>query len=426
MTHPKIFHVRQTFPAEKVVDIPQQVHVELTRLQLHLSVKPGQTVAITAGSRGIANLATIIKAVVDHCRLLGLHPFIVPSMGSHGGGTAAGQLELLAGYGVTETNMGCPIRASMETVVVCQAAEGFPVHFDKHAFGADHVLVVNRIKPHTMFVGDVESGLMKMMLIGLGKHEGAKVYHRVIKTHSFSQIVRSVAREVLTKCRILAGLGIVENAYDETAKIQAVANHEFEARETELLVLAKEWLPKLPFPQADILLVDEIGKNISGTGMDTNVIGRKYNDHEPREFEWPKIRYVVVRGMTPETHGNASGIGIAELCRTRVVEQMDRETTYVNCETAGHFTAAMIPMHYASDREILNRALPAVGMIAPEHAKLMWIRNTLHLSTLALSAAYFENAKQHKNLTILNEPQPLPFNTHGNLPDFVTDHVQCH
>ena len=419
LAYPRIFSVRQSFEAPRVEDIPATVETELRRLQLSNRVKPGQTVAVTAGSRGVANIAIVLRAVVAHLKQLGLQPFIVPAMGSHGGGTPAGQTELIAGYGVTEAFVGCPIRASMETVVVCQAAEGFPVHFDKNAFGADHVVVVNRVKPHTMFVGDVESGLMKMMLIGLGKHHGAKVYHRVIKTHSFGQIVRSVAREVLAKCRILCGVGIVENAYDETAKIQAVAAEEFEDRERELLVLAKAWLPRLPFQQADILLVDEIGKNISGTGMDTNVVGRKFNDHEPREFEWPKIKIIVVRSLTPETHGNASGIGIAELCRTRVLEQRDREITNINCETAGHFTAAMLPIDYPTDRKILDIALPAIGMIEPQHARLMWIRNTLHLAELACSEVFYEEARQRPDLTILSEPHELPFNEQGNLPDFV-------
>src|SRR5262245_41565904 len=228
--YPYIFRVRQSFqsPALVLDQIPTTVQAELARLNLAQTVKPGETVAITAGSRGVANIAMIIKAAVQHFQSLGAQPFIVPAMGSHGGGTAEGQRGLIEGYGITEEYCGCPIRASMETVIVCQAAEGFPVHFDKHAFGADHVVVVGRVKPHTNFVGDIESGLMKMMLIGLGKHEGAKIYHRAILNYSFGQIVRSVAREVLAKCRIVAGLGIVENSYDQTAKIQAVAPHEFE------------------------------------------------------------------------------------------------------------------------------------------------------------------------------------------------------
>src|SRR5688500_549611 len=341
MSHyPLIFRVRQKFdsPTLPVEQIPATVAAELKRLDLGRVVQPGQSVAITAGSRGIANIALVIKAAVQHFQSLGAGPFIVPAMGSHGGGTAEGQRGLIEGYGITEEFCGCPIRASMETVVVCQAAEGFPVHFDKQAFGADHVLVVGRVKPHTGFVGDIESGLMKMMLIGLGKHEGAKIYHRAIMNYSFGQIVRSVAREVLAKCRIVAGIGIVENAYDQTALIKAVAPHEFEEREKELLVQARQWLPRLPFMTCDILLLDQIGKNISGSGMDTNVVGRKFNDHVAAEHEWPKIKRIIVRDLTEPTHGNACGIGMAEFCRTRVVEKMDHRITRINCLTGSHPT----------------------------------------------------------------------------------------
>ena len=277
--YPKFFRVRQKFEAPRVADIAATVQSELARLKLEGQVKPGQTVAITAGSRGIANIHLIIQATVRFFQKLGAKPFIVPAMGSHGGGTAEGQRGILEGYGITEQFCGCPIKTSMETIVVCQTAEGFPVHFDRHASEADHVLVVGRVKPHTDFVGDVESGLMKMMLIGLGKHEGAKVYHRAILDYSFPQIVRSVAHRVMERCHILAGLAILENSYDQTAKIAAVAAGELEQRESELLKQARKWMPRLPFPLADILLIDEMGKNISGAGVDTNVIGRKHLYH---------------------------------------------------------------------------------------------------------------------------------------------------
>jgi hypothetical protein len=417
--YPLLFRVRQSFDVQRVDNIPLAVENELRRLELGEKVKAGQSVAITAGSRGVANIATIIKAAVDHFKSLGAKPFIVPAMGSHGGGTAEGQRELIEGYGITETAMGCPIRASMETVVVCQAAEGFPVHFDKHAFGADHVLVVGRIKPHTGFVGDIESGLMKMMLIGLGKHEGAKIYHRAIMNHSFGQIVRSVAREVLSKCSVVAGLGIVENAYDQTALIRAVAPQEFEDREKELLVLAKEWIPRLPFKTADILLIDEIGKNISGTGMDTNVIGRKYNDHAAVENEWPKVKRIVVRGLTEATHGNATGIGMAEFCRSRVVRDMNVKITRINCLTGGHPVAAMVPLDYETDREVLDIAFPTIGLTEPPDAKLMWIHNTLEVVEVECSAAYLNKARERKDLTILCEPRPMEFDASGNLADHV-------
>ena len=242
---PHVFRVRQRFDAPEVVDIPGAVEEQLSRLRLSNTIKPGQWVAIAVGSRGIANIALIIKSIVDHVKTLGAQPFLVPAMGSHGGGTAKGQRAIIESYGVTEDFCGCPIRASMDTVIICDADESFPVHFDKHAFGADHVVVCNRIKTHTQFVGDIESGLMKMLLIGLGKHAGAKVYHRAIKDFTFGRIVRSVAKQVLARCGIAAGVAVIENGYGKTAKIQAVAPYDFEEREKELLVQAKQWMPRI-------------------------------------------------------------------------------------------------------------------------------------------------------------------------------------
>ena len=418
--YPEIFRVRQKLSRPIVEDIEAEVADQLSALALSETVKPGQTVAITAGSRGIANIARIVKAIVQHCQDLGAEPFIVPAMGSHGGGTAEGQQQIIESYGMTEAFCGCPIRSSMETVVVCESAEGFPVFFDKHAYDADHVVVCGRVKPHTRFVGPIESGLMKMMLIGLGKHEGAKVYHRAINDFSFGQIVASVAREVLSKCNVVAGVAIVENGYDETARIEAVHPADFEEREKELLVLSKELIAGLPFPQVDVLLIDQIGKNISGTGMDTNVIGRKYSDHSAAPDEWPKVRQIVVRGLTYETHGNACGIGIAEFCKTRLVEQMDMHITRTNALTGGHGTAAMIPLDYQSDREILDHALASVGLTPPDKAKLLWIRDTLELAEVECSAAYLDEARERDDLEILSELRPLPLDTEGNLCD---DHM---
>lgn len=415
--YPSVFRVRQTFERPRVENVAAEVERELARLNLGQRVRPGQSVAITVGSRGIANIPEIIKALVDHLLRLEAKPFIVPAMGSHGGGTAAGQQRILESYGITEAFCGCPIRSSMETVVVCTAAEGFPVHFDRHAFGADHVVVCGRVKPHTGFAGDLESGLMKMMLIGLGKHNGAIIYHRAIKDYNFGQIVRSVGREVLSRCRVVAGLAIVENGYDETAKIAAVAPDEFETREKELLLLARQWMPRLPFRTAHVLLIDEIGKNVSGTGLDTNVVGRKYLDHYSREDEYPKIRYIVVRGLTRQTHGNATGIGMTEFCLTRVVQEMDVYATRINCLTGGHATAAMLPLDYPTDRQVLDVALPLIGLADPPDARLMWIRSTLDVAEVECSAAYWQEAQSRKDLTILTPLRPLPLDEAGCLPD---------
>ena len=414
---PLVFRVRQRFQDPRIDDIAAEAEQQLARLNLGATIKPGQSVAITAGSRGIANIPVIIKAIVDHVKQLQGEPFIVPAMGSHGGGKAEGQKHILESYGITEDFCGCPIRATMETVIVCDAAEGFPVHFDKFASEADHVIVCGRVKPHTNFVGDIESGLMKMMLIGLGKHNGARIYHRAIQDHSFGQIVRSVAREVLAKCRIAAGLAIVENGLDETALLEAVAPENFEEREKELLVKAKDWIPKLPFPHADVLLIDEIGKNISGSGLDTNVVGRKFLDHQAAENEYPKVKQICVRGLTEKTHGNAAGIGLAEFCRSRVIREMDTYATRTNCLTGGHATGAMPPLDYETDREMLEHAYQVVGLVDPEESRLLWIHNTLEVTELECSAAYWEQAKEADNLEILSDPRPMPVGDDGNLPD---------
>ncbi len=415
MSLPRMVRLRQTFEATRVNDIPSEVERQLATLNLGQQVKPGQTVAITAGSRGIANIAIIIKAACDHVRRIGGKPIIVPAMGSHGGGTAEGQRQIIEGYGVTEAFTGAEIRASMETVIVDTTPQGIPVHFDKHAFGCDHVLVVGRIKPHTGFVGPVESGLHKMMLIGLGKHEGAKIYHRAILDYSFLEIIRAVADVVLKKCRVIGGLGIVENAYDETGLIAAVAPNDFFTRESELLTLAKKWLPRLPFANTQLLIIDEIGKNISGTGMDTNVIGRKYNDHAATANDDVSVKRIFVRGLTEATHGNATGIGIAEFTNTRTINQVDRRITAINCLTGGHPTAAMLPIAFDTDRDVIQAALPTLGLVEPTNAKVVQIANTLHLGEVLVSEAYIPEIAQRPDLAIIDGPFEMPFDADGNL-----------
>jgi len=428
MSYPQIFRVRQKFDAPQIAveDIASEVHNELKRLALGRTIRPGQSVAVTAGSRGIANIHLVIRAIVEHLQSLEAKPFVVPAMGSHGGGTAAGQRSILEGYGITEEYVGCPIRSSMETVIVTRTAEGIPVHFDRYAYEADHVFVCGRVKPHTGFVGDIESGLMKMMLIGLGKHEGAKIYHRAIQNYSFGQIVRSVAGHVLEKCRIVAGLGLVENGYDQTALVKAVLPNELEAREKELLILAKKWLPKLPFPEVDILLVDRIGKNISGSGMDTNVIGRKKDDHRAQPDERPQVKRIIVRGLTPETHGNACGIGMAEFAHSRAVREVDTHITRINALTGSHPTAAMIPIHFETDRELLDAAISTIGLIEPEDTRLLWIPNTLNLGEVECSAAFWDRAQQRPDLEILEAPRDLPFDEDGNLLELFDSPVSAH
>jgi len=418
--YPLMFRVRQNFEGPRVDDVPGEVRRQFDGLGLADKVSKGQSVAITAGSRGIANSRVIVRAMVAFFKGLGADPFVVPAMGSHGGATAEGQTGVLASYGITEEYLGCPIRSSMDTVVVCKTAEGFDVHFDRHAFEADHVIVFNRIKPHTNFVGDIESGLMKMMLIGLGKRNGAVIYHRAIFDYSFAQIIRSVAGEVFQNCNILAGLAVVENAHEETARIEALLPEDFETREKELLEAAKQWMGKLPFKHVDLLLIDRIGKNISGTGLDTNVVGRKYNANQAVEGEYPKVRVISIRGLTPESHGNAVGMGIAEYCRTQLIEETDFEITRINAITAGHVSVVMTPLDYATDREIIDIALGTTGLTEPPDAKILWIPNTLELAEMECSAAYLEEARGRDDLEILSDLRELPFDARGNLPEVGT------
>jgi hypothetical protein len=415
---PEFFRLRQRFDAIRIEDVPGEVERQLARLALGQRIRPGQSVAVTVGSRGIANLAEILRAAVAHLRCLGAEPFLVPAMGSHGRATAEGQRRLVESYGVTEAFVGCPIRSAMETVIVCHTAEGIPVHFDRLAFEADHVVVCNRVKPHTMFAGPIESGLVKMMLIGLGNHEGARIYHRAIQQYSFSRIIDAAAGEVLRRCKIAAGLAVVENGYDQTARIEAVRPEEFLQREAELLVVSRRLMARLPFDDVDVLAIDQIGKEISGTGMDANVIGRKYNDHAAVEGETPRVRRIAVRGLSPASAGNALGIGMAEFCRSRVLHQADWPATRANVLTSGHVAAAMPPLDYETDREMLEAALSVIGLTEPQDARVLWIRDTLHLEEMECSAAYWEEAKRRAGVEVVTAPRALPFDSGGNLPNF--------
>jgi hypothetical protein len=264
-------------------------------------------------------------------------------------------------------------------------------------------------------VGEIESGLHKMMLIGLGKHEGAKIYHRAIMDFSFPEIIRAVADEVLTRCRVIAGVGLVENAYDETGLIAAVAPEDFFEREKELLEIARKWLPRLPFPKADLLIVDQIGKDISGSGMDTNVIGRKFNDHVATERDLAQVKRIFVRGLTEATHGNACGIGLCEFTNQRTIDSVDRDITRINTVTGGHPTGGMLPLARETDQLVLEDALATIGLTPPENARIIHIQDTLHLKEVLVSAAYKEQFANRADLDVLDGPFEMPFDEQGNL-----------
>ncbi len=414
---PDFFRVRQRFEGPRVEDVPAAVRETLESLDLGAKVRRGETVAITAGSRGIANLTLVLEEIVRHLRSLGAEPFIVPSMASHGGGTAEGQLRILSSYGITEESCGCPIRSSMEVVRVCDSKLGFPVLFDRNAFEADHVVVCNRVKPHTLFSGPIESGLLKMLMIGLGKRDGAGLYHRAILEHGFSAVLADVGAVLLERCGVLAGLALVERGDDQTARVEALPPERFFSDEPRLLEIARRLMPCLPFSEVDLLLIDEIGKNVSGSGLDTNVVGRKSSLHHAAPEEPIRVRFIAVRSLTRATHGNAVGIGAAEFCRSRVLREMDVAATRLNALTAGDLTAAMLPLDYETDAEILEAALPMIGLRPPAEARILWIRNTLQLAEVECSSVLLEEAGRQPGLEVASELRPLPLDREGNLPD---------
>ena len=415
MQFPRMFRLRQRCDGPTLADVAGAVKRELENLSLANRIQPGESVAVTAGSRGIANIPLILKTVVGHLNDLGARPFVVPAMGSHGGATAEGQRAVLARYGITPERIGCEIRSSMETVVIGQTPSGLPIHFDRHAHAADHVFVVNRVKPHTRFVGDIESGLHKMLLIGLGKHAGAQLYHRAIFDHDFATILHAVAEQVIAKCRVAGGLGIVENGREETALVAGVAPSEFAPRERELLRQARAWMPRLPFGECDLLIIDEIGKEISGAGLDTNIAGRKFDDKKSTPQDEIQVKRIFVRGLTEATSGNATGIGIADFTNERTVAAIDRRITAINCITGGHPTAAAIPIAFPTDRESIEAALLTMGLVEPPSAKLIQIANTLELSELWAGETYYEAAQNDASIEILSDPQPMRFDASDNL-----------
>jgi hypothetical protein len=417
--YPKLLRLRQHFERPRVADVPSAVRAALEKLNLQKTIRPGHTVALTAGSRGIANIPLILKSVVTFLKDLGARPYLVPTMGSHGGGLAEGQRKVLESYGITESFVGAPIKASMEVISLGPTSDGFPVVLDKQASEADHIGVVGRVKPHTSYHGPVESGLLKMILIGLGKHVGALNAHRFLLEYPYDQVVRSVGRHVLTKARVAFGLGIVENAYDETARIDGALPKDFERVEEDLLVSAKKWMGRLPFNEADLLIVDEIGKEISGAGMDTNVVGRKKAFKAQDPAGQPQMRFIFVRGLSAHTHGNASGIGNADFTTTRLVKAMGEHgyaATRTNCLTAGYPVHANIPVYFDTDREVIDAALAILGTRPPEKARIIRIRNTLMLEEVLVSEPCLAEGKRQTEFSVVDGPAELRFDTAGNLP----------
>ena len=417
MALPKMTRIQQQFDAPVLTDIPATIHAELERINAASIVRPGDTVAITAGSRGVANVATAVKATADYLKTIGAKPFVVPAMGSHGGATPEGQRSVLEHYGITEKTVGVPVKATMDVVELGKTELGLPVFLDRFAAEADYVVPLNRIKAHTDFNGSVESGLMKMMVIGLGKQKGANLYHRAFFQYGFENVIAAVGGFMLDTERIAFGIGLLENAHEETAKAVAMPANQLLQTERQLLVEAKSLMGRLPFDELDLLIVDWVGKNISGTGMDTNVIGRMMQNFEPEPAK-PAILRIFVRDLTEESDGNATGIGLADFTTTRLVNQFNRHATYMNGITALGPQKSKIPFYYDTDKEAISVALDTIGLTAPEDARVIRIESTLRLTELDISEALLEDAKLHSSLKVIGETEPLQFDAAGNLLPF--------
>ncbi len=411
--------VRQQFPASPRLDVRAVVREEFDRAQIQ--IKPGAKIAVAVGSRGITNLQTIVSTVLDWLKAAGAQPFIIPAMGSHGGATAEGQTELLAEYGVSEAQLGVPIRAAMEVERLGATAEGVDAFFSAEALQADGVVVINRVKPHTDFSSDtIGSGVLKMIVVGLGKRTGAANFHVASCRFGYEHVLRTIARVTLSRAPVLAGVAIVENQFHDTARIAVLTPAEIERREAELFAEAKRLMPQLPFDDVDLLIVDRIGKNISGAGMDPNITGRWVHGYSSllgnANVTKPVVRRLFVRGLTPESHGNAIGIGLADVTTTRLVEAMDKRVTYINALTSLTPNCAKIPIHFDTDREAIDRALASLGLPDSRQVKIIRIADTLSLENVEVSEAYENAVKQKPNLSAAGSVDEMLFDSSGNLP----------
>jgi hypothetical protein len=375
-------------------------------------------VAVAVGSRGIANLAVVVRQVHEVLRAAGAAPFILPAMGSHGGATPAGQTELLAGYGVTEAALGVEVRAGMEVAEAGRTAEGWPVVCSVEALRADAVVLINRVKPHTDFAGRLGSGLLKMLVVGLGKHAGAAAFHAAAARLGYERVLRAAAEVLAARLRLLAGVALVEDQRHQTARVEVVVPADCTRREEALCAEARELLPRLPFAEVDLLIVDWMGKNISGTGMDPAVIGRMihgYSLAEDAERRRPHVRRLFVRDLTPESHGNAIGLGMADFTTTRLVRAMDRRATVTNALTALSLQGAKVPIHFDTDREALAAALASLPLADGQQPRIVRIRDTLSVGRLEVSEALAAELAGREDLEILGPPAELAFDAAGNL-----------
>ena len=414
MNFPKMFLASRKVEVPRIEDVPGAIASEIRRLNLQRKIQPGMRIAVIAGSRGITNNVLILATVVSELKKYGAQPFLIPCMGSHGGATPEGQVGILTALGVTEEYVGCPIISQMDVVKLGHTQGGIPVYIDKVAAGTDGIVVVNRVKPHTEYTGDIESGLMKMMTIGLGKHRGALTAHKYAVQYGYQSVILSIAREILKSTSILFGLAVVENTHGETARVVAVEPDSFEEREKALLKEAKKFLATLPFHKLDILIVDEMGKEISGTGIDTNVIGRIMFIGGP-EPESPRITRIVVLDLTEETCGSAVGVGLADFITRRLVNKIDYRVTYINCFTAMTPEKARLPAVAETDKEAIEWAFQTIGAVKPQQARVVKIKNTLHLDKLYISQSLLSELEAKPDWEVEQKAYEMRFDLEGNI-----------
>lgn len=411
VTIPRFVKIKQRFEDYAICpeQIPEVVKAQLSQPQIAETIKPGMSVCLTCGSRGIDNLVAITKAVVDFCKERGAQPFVIPAMGSHGGATAEGQREVLTSFGVTEEAVGCPIRSSMETTCIGTTREGHPVHIDSFAAAADAIILINRIKPHTSFRGTYESGLMKMMAIGLGKQKGAETCHAdgFVRMH---HMVPLFGNAILENAPVAFGLGIIENAYDKTMQLHALTPQQIIGEEPVLLKLAAANMPSLGFESCDVLVVDEIGKNISGCGMDPNISGVFAT---PGMTGGIQAQRRCILSLTEQTHGNGYGMGAADVVTGRLYTQLDLDMVYPNSVTSTSLGFAKIPVIVDSDWAAIALCIRSCTQIQKDKPRIIRIKNTLELSEFEISEAMIPEMKG--NMEIISQHYYLPFDGENNL-----------
>ena len=417
---PRMVHVRQKFATPRIDDVAGAVAAQFQRPEVRAKIKPGMTIAVGCGSRGIANIAEAARQVVAELKALGAKPFIFPAMGSHGGATAEGQREVLEGYGITEEFVGCPIHSQMEVVEVGKLDSGMPIYMDKLAAAADGVVVVCRVKPHTNFRAPIESGIVKMITIGMGKIIGATELHTQ-GMDMFGTLLPAAAKLIMSKKNVLLGVAMVENAADETAIIEAVPGEQIFDREPVLQAKAKEMMARLQFDEIDVLIVEKIGKNISGSGMDPNITGRNC-----RFVEWnmkPLVKKIAVLGLTPETHGNATGVGGADVITMRLYKELDIGKTYANVITSTYLDGAAIPIIMNTDQDAIRLAVKTVVRVKPEDTKIVRIANTLEVMDIHVSEPMLPFIKANPSMfEIVGELEPFKFGAKGTLYPMLGKH----